>query len=87
MKSFEKIVFNSTGRDQSSLCDTQLYVCPSVRLTVRLFVWPSVRLHTILVTASPLRLFTQRLLYSPSLLALWCSCAPAVIIMILSPGA
>ena len=31
---------SSTGRDQSSLCDTPLSVCPSVRLSVR----PSVRL-------------------------------------------
>ena len=30
---------------------------------------------------------SQRLLYSPSLLALWCSCAPAIVIMTLSPGA
>ena len=43
MKSFEKIVFSSTGRDQSSLCDTPLYVCPSVRPSVRLAVWPSVK--------------------------------------------
>ena len=26
---------SSTGRDQSSLCDTPLSVCPSVRLSVR----------------------------------------------------
>ena len=35
---------SSTGRDQSSLCDTPLSVCPSVRPAVRLSVWPSVRL-------------------------------------------
>ena len=34
------ILISSTGRDQSSLCDTLLSVCPSVRLSVR----PSVRL-------------------------------------------
>ena len=29
------VVFSSTGRDQSSLCDTPLSVCPSVRPSVR----------------------------------------------------
>ena len=40
MISRSNIIFSSTGRDQSSLCDTPLSVCPSVRLSVR----PSVRL-------------------------------------------
>ena len=55
-----------------------LVVCLSVRLSVcKQFLLP----HLLWGYLS------QRLLYSPSLLALWCSCAPAIIIMILSPGA
>ena len=46
MKKFEKIVFSSTGLDQSSLCETPLSVCPSVRPSVcpsgRMSVCPSV---------------------------------------------
>ena len=72
------MVISSTGRDQSSLCDTLLSVCPSIRLSVRK---QFLLLHLLWGYLS------QRLLYSPSLLALWCSCAPEIVIMILSPGA
>ena len=60
--------------------------CLSVRLSVR----PSGRLSVCKQFLLPHLLwgyFSQRLLYSPSLLALWCSCAPAILIMILSHGA
>ena len=60
--------------------------CLSVRLSVR----PSVRLSVrkqFLLSHLLWGYLSQRLLYSPSLLALWCSCAPAIVIMILSPGA
>ena len=33
-KFYLKFVFSSTGRDQSSLCDTPLSLCPSVRPSV-----------------------------------------------------
>ena len=69
---------SSTGWDQSSLCDTLLSVCPSVLLSIcKQFLLP----HLLWGYLS------QRLLYCPSLLALWCSCAPAIVIMILSPWA
>ena len=61
---------SSTGRDQSSLCNTLMSVCKKFLLPHLLWGYLS-----------------QRLLYSPSLLALWCSCAPAIVIMILSPEA
>ena len=71
-------VFSCTGRYQSSLCDTLMSVCPVGRLSVcKQFLLP----HLLWGFLS------QRLLYSPSLLALWCSCAPAILIMILSPEA
>ena len=57
-------------------------LCMSVRLSVRLSVCKQFLLPHLLWG-----FLSQRLLYSPSLLALWCSCAPAIIIMILSPGA
>ena len=79
-------VFSSTGRDQSSLCDTLLSVCPSVRLSVRPTARLSVR-KQFLLSHLLWGYLSQRLLYSPSLLTLWCSCAPAIVIMILSPGA
>ena len=50
---------SSTGRDQSSLCNTLMSVCKKFLLPHLLWGYLS-----------------QRLLYSPSLLALWCSCAP-----------
>ena len=56
--------------------------CMSVRLSGRLSVCKQFLLPHLLWG-----FLSQRLLYSPSLLALWCSCAPAIIIMILSPGA
>ena len=74
----QALIFSSTGRDQSSLCDTLLSVCPSVRLSVR---------KQFLLSHLLWGYLSQRLLYSPSLLALWCSSAPAIVIMILSPGA
>ena len=77
-----KHILSSTGRDQSSLCDTLLSVCPSVRPSVRLSVRKQFLLSHLLWGY-----LSQRLLYSHSLLALWCSCAPAIVIMILSPGA
>ena len=83
---YSNFLFSSTGRDQSSLCDTLLSVCPSVRPSV----CPSVRLSVrkqFLLSHLLWGYLSQRLLYSPSLLALWCSCAPAIEIMILSPGA
>ena len=52
--------------------------CPSVR--------PSVR-KQFLLSHLLCGYLSQILLYSPSLLALWCSCAHAIVIMILSPGA
>ena len=64
----------------------RLSVCPSVRPSV----CPSVRLSVrkqFLLSHLLWGYLSQRLLYSPSLLALWCSCAPAIVIMILSPGA
>ena len=45
-------IFSSSGRDQSSLCDTLLSVCPSVHPSVRL----SVR-KQFLLSHYPLRLF------------------------------
>ena len=67
-------IFSSTGRDQSSLCDTPLSVRPSVckQFLLSHLLWGYL---------------SQRLHYGPSLLALWCSCAPAFLIMILSRGA
>ena len=59
-------------------------------LSVRPSVCPSGRLSVCKQLLLPHLLWgylSQRLLYSPSLLALWCSCAPAIVIMILSPGA
>ena len=56
--------------------------CPSVRPSVR----PSV-CKQFLLSHLLWGYISQRLHYGPSLLALWCSCAPAILIMILSCGA
>ena len=69
------------GRNQSSLCDTPMSVCPSVRPSGRLSVCKQFLLPHLLWG-----FLSQRLLSNPSLLALWCSCATAILIMILSPG-
>ena len=79
-------IFSSTGRDQSSLCDTLLTVCLSVRLSVRLPVRPSV-CKQLLLSHLLWGYLSQRLDYGLSLLALWCSRASAILIMILSRGA
>ena len=83
------MVFSSTGRDQSSLCDTRVSVCPSVRPSVRLAVCPSVRpsVNNFLLSHLLRDYLSQRLHYGPSMLALGCSCACVILKMIPSPGA
>ena len=67
-----------------------LSVHPSVWPSICLAVCLSGRLSVCKQLLLPHLLWgylSQRLLYSPSLLALWSSCTPAIVIMILSPGA